>query len=203
METTSRDLLAYIVLKGADALAAESSAELTVGDLTTFDFKVGKYFGAEDFSFGLKLNDDEPSDNDSTANDEVIGGFARWRRVSALVSARGNDKVAPPFRSETEEFELTRYIDSASPILIENCLNSKDFTKLVVVKRARTGDETLAGFMRLVFTKVRIKSVSWDDGDAVKETCKFSFDAVNVKYHRRSVQVKAKEEFRCEWLRQK
>lgn len=202
METTKSDLLAYIILKGSDALAAESSAELTVGDLTTFDFKVGKYFGAEDFTFGVKLDDDEPSNDDTKSDDGDTRTFARWRRISPLDSARGNGKVTPPFRSETEEFELTRYIDAASPIMVQNCLESKEFSKLVVVKRTRTGSESLAGFMRFVFTKVRIKSISWGDGEAVKETCRFNFDSVNLKYLRRSTQGALKEEFRCEWTRQ-
>ena len=203
MAENSTDLLAYIILKGSDALAAESTAELTKGDMTTFDFKAGKYFEAEDFSFGIKLDDHEPKKDEDDKADADTRSFARWRRISAMDSARGNDKVDPPFRSAPDNFEFTRNIDTASPILIENCLNSKEFSKLVVVKRARTGDDTLSGMVRFVFTKVRIKSIDWSDGDVVKETCKFNFETAEVKYLRQSAEGKTEAEFRCEWKRQK
>lgn len=202
METTHSDLLAYILLKGSDALAAESVSQLTDRDATTSDFKAGRYFVAEGFTFGVKLDDDEPSDEDSTSDDKDTRSFARWRRISPIASASGNERLKPPFRSETEEFEITRFIDSASPILIQNCLGSKEFSKLVVVKRARTGGDSLSGFMRFEFTKVRIKSINWDNGDAVKETCRFNFDSVNVSYWRRSLLGKPQQEFKCDWRRQ-
>jgi len=208
MEATSSSLLSYIVLKGSDALAAESSAQLTAGDAMTSDYKPGKFFEIEDFSVGIKLDDDEPGEDASMAATEDRRSFARWRRISPQDAARGNDRVAPPFRSTPDEFELTRFIDSASPILIENCLDSKEFAKLVVVKRgyvfrASASGEELSGFLRFEFTKVRIKSISWEDGDAVRETYRFNFENVEVKYLRRSVAGKAGTEFRCEFTRAK
>ncbi len=190
VDTTNSDILMYFVRKpGGEALAAESTSELTTGDSFTSDFSAGKYFQADTFSFSLKLSDDESVG--------AVGGdgrsYARWRTLIKDI------KPKPPYLAEPDDFSITRLIDSASPILLRHCLKTHPFEKAVLVKRARSAAGVLTGFFRMEFEKVWIKAIEWDDGEAVKETCKFKYVGLKVTYRKRKPDGSTASSWPCKW----
>ena len=211
------DVLMYLVAKGSDPIPAESQSSLIPGDKLTADFQKGKFFEAEGFTFGVKLKDDEGTrkkkdqaksgplfddrrdprkrGDENHADVEDTRSFARWRSLS-------NDAVkpTPPFMAEPEDFSLTRVIDTSSPILLQQCLDVQRFVKAVVVKRSRLASSgALAGFLRMEFFQVYLKSIDWTDGEAVRETCKFKYAAVNVTYVKRKADGTTISSWPCEW----
>ena len=207
VDTASTDVLMYVISKGTDPIPAECSSLLDDSDTLTTDFKTGKFFEAENFTFSIKLKDDEGTPQKQAA--PVKGkehekaaeakpdtpSYSRWRAIK-----QDGVKPSPPFRAEPDDFSLTRRIDAASPILLQHCLDIQRFDKVVVVKRVRApSDELLTGFLRLEFAKVYLKSVEWTDGDAVREACKFKYASVNVTYLKRTVAGATDSSWSCKW----
>jgi len=168
------------------------------GDKLTSDFVAGKYFEAENFSFALKMRDDESSSavSDEDAKKEDSRSYARWRTLTP-----GQNKPTPPFQSEPEDFSLNRLIDSSSPILLQHCMDPLCFfDKAVLVKRSRAGTSgVLKGFLRMEFEKVRITSIDWADGDAISETCKFKFASIKITYMKRKPDGTPASSWPCKW----
>ena len=109
-------------------------------------------------------------------------------------------KPTPPFKAEPEDFSLTRMIDASSPILLQQCLSVQRFQKAVVVKRSRVASTgALAGFLRMEFFQVYLKSIDWTDGDAVRETCKFKYAGLNVTYVKRKPDGSTLSSWPCDW----
>ena len=211
------DVLMYLISTGSDPIAAESQSTVVKGDKLTADFQQGKCFEAEGFTFGIKLKDDEGAkrrqkeakkgiqfddkrdprkrgDLDEESADDTRS-FARWRSLSDDAV-----KPTPPFSAEPEDFSVTRMIDSSSPILLQHCLSVQRFQKAVVVKRSRLASSgALAGFLRMEFFQVYLKSIDWTDGDAVRETCKFKYAAVNVTYIKRKADGTTLSSWPCDW----
>ncbi len=212
------DVLMYLIAKGSDPIQAESQSSLIPGDKLTADFQKGKFFEAEGFTFGIKLKDDEGArkkktdetrssghfddrrdprkrGDDNRESAEDARSFARWRALSDDAV-----KPTPPFMAEPEDFSLTRVIDTSSPILLQQCLDVQRFVKAVVVKRSRLASSgALAGFLRMEFYQVYLKSIDWTDGDAVRETCKFKYAALNVSYVKRKADGTTMSSWPCEW----
>ena len=214
-DTANTDVLVYVVSEKAGTVPAESMSALVDGDKLTSDFLAGKFFEAENFTFGIKLEDNEGKDEkkkpkkktkldargrpvdepDDDEDDAKSRPYERWRSIT--------DDVAQPdagFRAEPEDFSLLRSIDASSPILLQHCLDVQKFSKVVVVKRSRAAySGALAGFLRFEFEKVYIKSIDWTDGDAVKENCKFKFASVKVTYVKRKPDGSAASSWPCKW----
>ena len=189
-EDVTSDILMYFIFKGSDPIEGESSTvNLLQRDTMTRDFKPGKFFEVSDFSFAIKLKDkethkdkDKDKDKDKNQNQGELRSFARWRTMTTKQLA---PKLA--YKADIEDFSITRMIDSSSPVLMQYCMTREPFAKAVLVKRARGPSGLVLGFLRMEFSEVRIKSISWADGDAVRETCKFRYKAINVSYVRRRV----------------
>jgi type VI protein secretion system component Hcp len=75
--------------------------------------------------------------------------------------------------------------DSASPILLQMCLEMQRLDKAVLVKRGRVGSGALSAYLRMEFTKLLIRSVDWGGGTSNRETFRLHFAAVNVTYLKR------------------
>ena len=192
-EADDSDMLMFFVAQpGGEPLDAESASQLVPGDKLTADFKPGKYFEAEDFSFGIELDDDE-GDVATPSSDQR--SFARWR-----VLKPGTPKPTPPFKAEPGDVSITRPIDKSSPLLMKYCLDTHRFDKAVLVKRARSAKAgALAGVLRFEFSKVWLKAIEWENGDTVRETCKFKYESVKVTYVKRKPDGTVASTWPCSW----
>jgi type VI protein secretion system component Hcp len=193
VDDVNSDVLMYFIRKGSDAIDAESTSDIdTTADKMIGDFKPGKYFEVSDFTLGIKLKDSETHGNNDDSREE--GSYARWRAMGSSEA-----KPNPVYKADIEDFSITRMIDVSSPLLLKYCLSRDRFDKAVLVKRARAPSGSVLGFMRLEFTQVLIKSISWADGDAVRETCKFRYSTVEVKYIRRQMSDSSATTLQCKW----
>jgi len=193
-DTNAGDVLMYFVEKAnGTPIAAESRSALS-GKGTTMmkGFEAGHYFEAEEFTFGIELADDEGG---GSYEDLDQRSFSRWR---ALKDSRSVPN--PPFRADPRDVTVTRQIDSSSPLLLKNCLDSVQFHQAVMVKRARVGSTgNLAGILRMEFGNVWIKAIDWADGDALRETCTFKFQTVQVSYLSRKTDGSVDRPWSCGW----
>ncbi len=191
-EQASSEMLMYLKTSG-QMLDAESTSTIDGKDALMQGFSAGKFFEVESFSFSMELDDDEGrvSDNDQSEK----RSYARWRGLGEKTT-----KPTPPFRAEPGDMSVSRRIDSSSPILLKHCLDASRFDEAVLVRRARdpvTG--MLAGTMRMTFGKVWLKTIDWEDGDTVRETCKFRFSSVAIVYVRQKADGSPGPSANCKW----
>ncbi len=199
-ETKQSDVLAYFQRSGdANGIPAEAQSALRDEndkddkiDPLLKDFKPGFFFTADTFTFGATLADDE---GENLINPEEGRSYGRWRALKIH-----EPKPTPPFRTEPDDVSITRMIDSSSPLLLNHCLDTKSFSKAVIVKRSRNGaDGKLLPILRLEFTTVWIKVVEWEDGDAIVETVKFKFNAVEAIYVKRKSDGTVGSQWPAKW----
>lgn len=187
------DILMKFV-KGGNAIAAGSQADLDPKDKFLSDFEIGKFFEVDDFSFGAGLDDMDSSsgkNNQTTQQgpyDPNKPGSQEPKKSKVRFTRFMND---PKFKKTTDDgypvdldpFEFTRQMDQASPQLFEMCCNSESFASATVVKR-KFGGEKVSGhcFLRIDFTDVLVIGVDWDSGDVIKEKCKFVCRQVKIQY---------------------
>jgi type VI protein secretion system component Hcp len=187
MAEKQSDLLMKLVTPGGQGIAAGAKSTVVKDDKLLFDFWPGKFFEVEDFGLGLELNDFETAGSSTTVQTQQtavpLGKFASWRDLRKSTA----DIKQITFPVDMEPFSFTRLIDRASPLLFENCANSVGFASATLVKRKVTG-QTLAlqAFLRLDFKDVLLVGISWDDGDILKEKCKFICRGVTVQYRRQA-----------------
>jgi type VI protein secretion system component Hcp len=194
VDDVTSDVLMYFIRKGSDPIEAESSSAIdSKSDAMTRDFKPGKFFEVTDFTLGIKLKDSETHGAQADDTGEE-GSYARWRAMGS-----SDAKPNPVYKADIDDFSISRMIDVSSPILLKYCLARDRFDKAVLVKRARAPSGTVLGFLRLEFTQVLIKSISWADGEAVRETCKFRYASVDVKYIRRQMVDSSATTLNCKW----
>jgi type VI protein secretion system component Hcp len=207
VDTVQGDILMYFVLDSEDpaaAVPASSSSGVIAGtDKLARDFKPGRYFEAENFSFTIALDDDEGGDDDD--DDEYTGkkrkktpqesrSYGRWRALTADI------KPNPPYQAKPGDVTVTRIIDASSPVLAQHCLHSDIFKRVVLVKRARVGSTgLLSGILRMEFSMVQIRSVEWQDADAVRETCKFRFEKLAMTYIKRKLDGSTASQWPAAW----
>lgn len=193
-DAADNDVLMYFIQSpNTDPIKAESISELEGADQALMQgFVAGRYFEAEEFSFSIKLGDDEGGVG-TALND--TRSFARWRGLTDA-----SLKPNPPFRAEPNEVSIKRMIDTSSPILLQYCLETKPFDSAVLVKRARRGAQgKLAVVLRMEFKRVWIRSIEWDDGDTVTESCKFKFLSVDVTYAKYKPNGDPDSTLNCSW----
>jgi type VI protein secretion system component Hcp len=193
-DAKDNDVLMYFVQSpNSDPIKAESTSWLDDADKTMLKgFVPGRYFEAEHFSFSLKLGDDEGGVGAALEDNR---SFARWRGLTDT-----SVKPSPAFRAEPDDVSITRMIDASSPILLQYCLESKPFDTVVMVKRARKGTEgKLAVVLRMEFKRVWIRSIDWDDGDTVSESCKFKFTSVDITYAKYTPNGDPDSTLNCSW----
>ncbi len=200
-------LMKFVINEGDFGIDAECQTGLDWKDWKDdmmSDFDNGKFFEVLDFGFGMNLADDEGgtsppslkgnvksvfdarqrglSVRDAVAQTEAgkgaSGQFQRWK------SLQPNAALDPPYPLKMDEFNFTRWLDKASPIMFERCCNSRSFDSATLVKRKVTGDAKLQAFLRIDFDKVLITKLDWDDGEVIKEKCHFIFRGVKLQYLR-------------------
>ncbi len=197
-DTTKADVLMYFVQReGTPPIEAESTSALRGNDARLMSgFMEGRYFEAENFSFGIELADDEGG---AATDEDETRSYGRWRALKP-----GEPKPTPPFRAEPQDVSISRRIDASSPVLLKCCLEKKQFHTAVLVKRSRIGTTgMLSAILRMEFSRVWLRSIEWEDGDTVRETCKFKYASVKSTYVRRKPDGTVASLWPCEWTSQR
>ncbi len=123
--------------------------------------------------------------------------FARWRAVKA-----GQEELKVPYRCKPSAFSVTRLIDDASPTLFKHCATREKLTGAILIKRGLSNSDLGAlTFLRMEFAGVMITSIEWSNGDVVKETCRFTFRDLAIKYVKRKSDGTTDSTWSCEWHR--
>lgn len=198
-EASEGDVLMYFTLnEGSPPIAAESLSSLKGADARLMTgFTEGRYFDAENFALSFDLADDEGS-AEADAEAAETRSFGRWRSLKPA-----DPKPNPPFKAEPADVTISRLIDASSPVLLKHCLDVRRFHQAVVVKRTRIGRTgMLSAILRMEFSKVWIKAIEWEDGDTVRETCRFKFASVTTTYVRRKLDGTVASLWPCDWTGQ-
>ncbi|HTW70704.1 MAG TPA: type VI secretion system tube protein Hcp [Acetobacteraceae bacterium] len=204
MATGSTDILMTFNL-GSSGVAAECTAQWDQSDTMHKDFTQGCYFEIEDFTLSGGLESDDGDTDKTTGGGSGHGGGNSLTQRSTTPQ-KGNDQGntkkgmrgnkfskyvlegSLKYTIDIQEISITRQMDKASPVLLDNCLKMTPFDKAVIVKRKVVGGvegNTTAnhrGFLRLEFEKPLITSIDWDDGEVVKEKLKFVCRGLTVIY---------------------
>jgi type VI protein secretion system component Hcp len=215
-DQNATDLVMKFVLDGKPVWA-ECALQVDPDDKLMDDFgtntgydNYADFFEVSGFDFGISLkeNDDNPNNPTLRQNNRPGGTngqqgqqakqrsmpFSSWR------NAVGKEYKKIFYPLEFDDFNFERTIDAASPIFFQSCCNSKTFDSATLVKRLSVGDggdgltmgESLAqvGFLRIDFKEVLITSISWDDGDVVKEKVSFICKKMTIKYRQQAASGK-------------
>ena len=171
----ARNDVIMCLFKDTTALDAESTSEIVATDkMTQGIFQPGKFFEVDSFSLALKLKDDDKAGLGAGSG----RSYEAWRAAKTDTPAKGEQL----FYVLPEELTVVRDMDKASPALLRCCLTGDLLKRAVLVKRGRNSVGALTGFMKMEFNDLRVRSVDWNDGDTIRETCKFKFARIVVTY---------------------
>jgi type VI protein secretion system component Hcp len=194
------DVLMTFIQKSGKGVGAESRAVMHPDDQSDMcaDFTEGCYFEIESFSFSAELSDE--ADGTSGSSGTAVRNATHSRdpqkggaQGTAAMSGSGGKfakyiiQGSLNYKIEPQEITISRQMDKASPILLDNCLKRIPFTKAVIVKRKVVGvlgnsSGHHRGFLRMEFSEPLITGVTWEDSDTVKETLKFVCRNLTVTY---------------------
>ena len=190
-----------MMVSGGQPISAESTATIdtVANDILMKDFKPKKFFEIEDFDLGIDLNDTDSTATQTTNQQNQQGNqrgnnksssarFSKWVQGLAVTAGHGANSQLYPV--QMEPFGFTKQMDCSSPVLFQNCFQTKPFDQAVVVKRKRGVNSAIdlgtsyvhVPYLRLEFTGVLLISADWDGGDQMKEKYKFVSQTVVVKY---------------------
>jgi len=126
------------------------------------------------------------------AQQNVPGAFARWRSATD-----DSWKQAGAYPAYMDDFNFTRLIDQASPVLFDYCCNRKPFPFVSLIKRKAAvattsltvgsagGTEELS-YLRIDLADVLITSINWNDGDILEETCQMKCQKMKMTYYQQN-----------------
>ena len=187
----SNEILMRLVDSNGNFLGAECQTEVTTtGDDLASDYNPGSFFAVDDFAFGMNIDDKDPTaDSANTSGNKGVGAtgknvpagpqvkFGKWK--SATDEQLEEIK---PYPLRMDEFSIIRRYDRASPVLFEKCATSDSFQSASMIKRKVVGEDKLQTFLRFDFSDVLITHIDWQDAEVIKETVKFVFRKITVKY---------------------
>ena len=122
----------------------------------------------------------------TAANDKrAAGAFDLWRSAEDKDIEKIAESLAPSFKVVS----FSKVIDAASPVIFEACTNAQKFAKAIIVKRISQGlsdaaDLPTVAYLRFDFEEVLVTSVSWNDGDLVKEKITFEASSIKLRYRK-------------------
>jgi|HubBroStandDraft_4_1064222.scaffolds.fasta_scaffold43653_2 type VI protein secretion system component Hcp len=195
-----------MMVSGGQPISAESTATIdtVANDILMKDFKPKKFFEIEDFDLGIDLNDTDSTATQTTNQQNQQGNqrgnnksssarFSKWVQGLAVTAGHGANSQLYPV--QMEPFGFTKQMDCSSPVLFQNCFQTKPFDSVVVVKRKRgivqglTRDTSYVHvpYLRLEFTGVLLISADWDGSDQMKEKYKFVSQTLVVQYRQQNL----------------
>jgi type VI protein secretion system component Hcp len=183
----SSDLvMMFLPHKGGHPVPAESRTNLLAdgrpGSGLLTGFKPGHIFEIDKFTFKAGTSDDssnggadkgkDKADKKKSASTSVKGGYQAWRAGKAH-----------KYPVDLQPVSFTRSIDSASLILLQNCIDCESYHSATLVKRRAVGSEAASEpFLRFDFVGVLVVSMDWSNDDEVEETCQFICRSVTISY---------------------
>jgi type VI protein secretion system component Hcp len=199
-----------MLVSGGQPISAESMATIDTKDTDMMTgFQVGKFFEIDDFDLGIDLNDTDSTSTQTNSQPNQRGNqqgnnnnnnntkssssrFSKWVQGLAVTAGHGSNSQLYPV--QMEPFGFSRQMDCASPVLFQNCFQTKPFDSAVVVKRKRGVISAIdrgtayvhVPYLRLEFKGVLLISADWDGGDYMKEKYKFVSQTVVVKYRQQN-----------------
>jgi type VI protein secretion system component Hcp len=183
---SSDDLIMKFVLNGSP-VAAESTTNLDPSQRSQNPllkgFKQGHMFQVDEFSFKAGTIDDSMGDDEA----EKKKGKKKGNSASASAKAGGYQEFrsgkAHKYPVDLQPITITRAIDAASSMLIQNCIDCTSYDSATIIKRKATGGvATGEVFLRLDFVGVLVTKISWENDDEVKESCEFIARSVTISY---------------------
>jgi hypothetical protein len=149
MATTIADMLMFFK-NGTTAIAGEGQSAVDPTDAFTSDFEDGKFIEIEDFDFGIDVVDSDSSatstkdagKTDTSKTKEKTGRFSKW--IQGIGASTGQGAAGALYPVEMEPFSLTKQLDIASPVLFQNCFQTKPFDSAVLVRRKVGGQQSPA-----------------------------------------------------------
>ena len=123
---------------------------------------------------------------DTAANEKrAAGAFDLWRSAEDKDIEDIAKSLTPSFKTVS----FSKVIDAASPVIFESCVNAQKFERAIIVKRISQGlsdvaDLPTVGYIRFDFREVLVTSVSWNDGDLVKERITFEASSIRLRYRK-------------------
>jgi type VI protein secretion system component Hcp len=188
-------------VSGGQPISAECGASIDTKDTDMMTgFQAGKYFEIDDFELGIDLTDTDSAaaqtgnkqDQQTGKDKKTTAKFSKWvQGLNVAVSQGSNSQLFPV---EMEPFAFSRLMDISSPLLFQNCFQTKPFDSATIVKRKRgiisaidsRTALTHVPYLRIDFKNVLLISVDWDGGDMMKEKYKFVSRSVTVKYRQQN-----------------
>ena len=184
-------------------VAADCRVTVEAGDPMAKGFAAGCFFEVQDFGFGVGLQDTDPQQ--AAAQKPAPGKAAGAQAAANQGKGKGKGKdeddtpkqkatftawrypdprtKQAPYPLDLQPFQFSRAMDRASTTLFSYCASSRVFRSAALIKRTIVGHgKGLMPFLRIDFSDVLVIGVDWDDGDVVKETCKFMARKVEVTY---------------------
>lgn len=202
MDDTSFDIAMKFSDEHGFPVYAESTLAVHPDDKLMEGFKAitdyhqySNFFEVQSFDFSMSLEPEEAAAEkekaaaSSSAKKRPEGSsaasgdpFQRWR------SAKDDDEARKmKFKLNFDSFRFTRVIDGASPSFFQYCSRQTSFKDAALVKRVAIGmtgghQRQSLTFLRFDFKDVLLKSVKWNDGELVTETCEFVCNSLTFKY---------------------
>lgn len=184
----SSDLIMKFVLD-SEPIPADSTTELAslegAGNPLLAGFRKGCMFEVDRFTFRAGTQDDDSAGNTAAQARPVKGGKAQTAGGNqpplGYKAWRAGKDVKYPV--DLQPVSFTRSVDSASQILIQNCIDCVSYDHATLIKRKAAGG-VAAGevFLRLDFIGVLVTGVEWTDDSLVSETGHFICRSVIISY---------------------
>jgi type VI protein secretion system component Hcp len=189
------DVLMMVVGSDGKGVPAECQSQIDGKDDLMEDFIKGTFFEIQDFDFGINVEDRDDSDTEKSVNpkdpknpqtkttSKAKTKFSRWMAMPIGASGKTAMDGDSGYPVDLEPFSFSRQMDKASPLFFHACGNKISYKSATLVKRKDIGsDAGLQAYLRIDFTDVLFISIGWDNGETIKEKCKFIARQVIVQY---------------------
>ena len=137
------------------------------------------------FDAFLKIDGIAGEATDSKHQGEIQLDSFNWGARQGATTTHGGGSGAG--RVAIQDFEFTKQVDKASPLLLLNCANGKHIPKAVMVARAAGGEQQ--EYLKYTFSDVMITSVQFLADDRVngpvpkpQDRVKFTFSKCEIEY---------------------
>lgn len=182
MAAKGSDILMKVMVENGKLLQADAQTEIHFDekqDTLAAGFNTGSVFEVNDFSFNL-------GKSGSTASGADTAGLSSEEIALMLEQNRQRQEAEenPSLVVEVEPVSFTRWMDSASPALLQCMVDRKTLSSISIIKRKAAGTAQAGRtYFRVDFIKVLLIGLDWDDEDnLVTEKCTFICRRVDMKF---------------------
>jgi type VI protein secretion system component Hcp len=189
----SSDVLMVLCRSAGSGIPAESQTVLDSSDTLLgpprgwpTKFEAGKFFELESFSMNVQAEPSDTQEEQKTTQVVVTTGHKPSTTTPKKIGrgTKWNPGMLNPI-------SCTRQVDTASPVLFQECGKATEFAYAAIVRRkviggglqSRNQDTYLMSYLRIDFKDVVIVELGWNSqDDGVKETFQFVCSKASVLY---------------------